>query len=451
MKTHAIQRGLDIPIAGAPEGAPVDLPVPNVVGIDPREIRGLIPRLAAREGDSVKRGEPILYHKFDHDLYVPAPVSGTVKEVRRGRRRVIEAFVIEPDGKDEVVEHRRWSMSDLSGISAEDAVSELKARGGLPLLRTRPVDHLPDASERPSHVLIAGTETGPAQAGPSALLSGDDAEALQAAVHVLGAISQGKVYLTVPGSGAPAPLQGLSGVDTHAFSGPHPSGDPAVQVSYLCPPGPGDKVWYLTAWDAAVLGRLFLDGVFDSRRVYGVAGVGVTQPRFVRSVLGAPVAHLAGETREGPLRWIRGSVLTGATVGAEGFGGWFSRTIHVLPDEVERTLMGWANPANGMWSFHKAFLKAFSGASAVDMRPGLYGGHRAIVPTGMHDQVVATPHIHPVFLFRSLIAGDLEGSIDLGMLDISMEEAALMSFICPAKIDYDVVLRDTLDLYAKEA
>lgn len=451
MTVHEIQRGLDIPIAGAASGAPVDLPRPATVAIDPRELLGFIPRLAAREGDVVQRGQPVMYHKFDHDLVVVSPTAGTVKEIQRGHRRVIEAFVLEPAAEDSAVQHKAWSLSELASISRDAALSQLKAGGGLALMRTRPLDHVPNAAEAPQAIVISATESGPLQAGPDVLLSPADHDALQAAIHVFKALTDGEVFLTLPKEGQAPGTDGLSGVTTATFGGPHPSGDPAVQVNTLCPPSGGRKVWYVKAWDAAVIGRLFLDGTYDGTRVYGAVGTAAATPRFVRTIQGAPVAHVVGETRGEHVRWINGSILTGRRTSSAGFAGTFARTVHVLPDEVERTILGWANPFNGMWSFHKAFLKAFGGAAPSDLRPGLYGGHRAIVPTGIHDQVIASPDIHPTFLFKSIMAGDLEGSIELGMLDLSMEEAALLSYICPSKIDYDVILREGLELYAKEA
>jgi Na+-transporting NADH:ubiquinone oxidoreductase subunit A len=104
------------------------------------------------------------------------------------------------------------------------------------------------------------------------------------------------------------------------------------------------------------------------------------------------------------------------------------------------------------WSFYRVYLSGFMKSDKTyDLRPGLYGGHRSIVPTGHYRDVVATPDIVPSYLFKAIISGDLERSIELGMLDITEEEAALCSYICPSKTDFDVILRDGLDVYAKEA
>lgn len=450
MGHHHLKHGLDIPIAGGASGAPVDMMSPPTVGIDPRELRGFIPRLDAREGDRVKRGQKVFHHKFNERLAVVAPVSGTVKAVNRGKRRVITSFVITPDG-DDVVQHRTWSATELASISRDDALGQMLDGGVFPLLRTRPLDHVADPDDTPQAILICGTATGPLEGDAAVLMSADDNEALQAGVNVLAALTDGTVHLSTTKGASHAAFEGLTGVTTHEFSGPHPSGDPAVQISMIDAPRAGQKVWYLHAWDAVLIGRLFLTGQYDGTRTYAAVGAALSTPRFVRTVQGAPASWVAGDTSANDVRWIRGTVLTGATIAADEPAGFYTRVVHALPEAVDRYMFGWAMPALSRWSFHKAFLKAWGGGDKTyDLRPGIYGGHRAIVPVGYYNDVVATPDIVPDFLFKAIIAGDLERSIKLGMLDISEEEAALCSYICPSKIDFDVILREGLENYAKE-
>lgn len=450
MAHHPIRNGLDIPIAGAASGAPVALPLPGAVCVDPRDVPGFVARLAVREGDVVSAGQPLLYDKFHPDVQLVAPVAGKVTAIRRGERRVVEGVVLAPEG-DGVTQHKAWTLAELAGISAADARAQAQKGGAWAFLRSRPFDRLVPADLVPQAVLIAGTETGPLQPGADVLLSADDKDALQAAVYVLKAISAGPVYVTSrEGSSHPA-LQGLQGCEAHTFSGPHPSGDPTVQVNHLCPPSGAGRVVYLRAWDAAVLGRLFLTGRYDGQRTYAVVGAGAKSPRFVRTVQGAPLASAVGATEPGA-RWISGSVLTGQATTAEGFFGLSTRAVHLLPEHVERKLLGWAAPALGTWSSYRAFLKGLTGASEpVDLRPGLFGGVRTIIPIGAYERVIATPDIEPTFLFKILYAGDLEAGVKYGMLDLSIEEAALCSFVCPGKLDLDIVLRESLTAYMKEA
>jgi Na+-transporting NADH:ubiquinone oxidoreductase subunit A len=427
----------------------IQLDAPESVALDPQEISGFIPRLLAKEGDAVKRGSPILYHKTHPEIRLVAPVAGRLKEVRRGLRRVITDVVFEADG-DDVVAFKGWSLQQLEGIQRSEARDQLCEGGLWPVLRTRPLDRMPEPTAVPQSIFICGMDSGPLQPGPDELLGDSDRDALQAAVHVLSSLTDGKVHVTHARKGIPKALQ-VEGVEFHSFDGPHPAGDAGVQINLIDPPRGAEKVWYVSAWDALLIGRLFLGGVFPNERIYAAVGAGVATPRLVRTLLGAPLSHIVGDANSGENRWIRGSVLTGTAVDSDRWGGWFARAVHVLPDVVEQRFMGWAMPALGEFSVHRAFLSGFnSSPKAQDLRPAVGGGRRAIVHDAWYERVVATPDIMPAFLFRSIMSGDLEESIQLGLLDITREEAALCSYICPSKVDFGVVLHEALENYVRE-
>lgn len=446
MSAHRIKRGLDIPIKGVAEGEIVPLEAPATVAYSPTEFRGITPRLDAREGAEVKAGEPLFHAKKIPEMRFLSPVAGRVVEVRRGYRRVITDVVVERTGDAEasLPVHEPGALKSIGRDAARDG---LLAGGLWPHLRTRPLDNVADPAVTPQAILIGAMETGPLQPGPDVLLSADDAEFVQAGARVLKALTDGPVHLAVEeGSSHPA-LSGVEGVERHTFRGPHPAGDPALQVNLVQPPVGQGQVWYLRAWEAALIGRLFLEGRFPTERVYAAVGAGTPRPRYVRTLLGAPLAQIVDGTTEGENRWIRGSVLTGEQVESDRWASFYARAVHLLPEEVQREFLGWALPQIGRWSAHRAFL---SGGGRRDLRPALRGGHRALVPVEMYRKVVATPDIDAVYLFKSVIAGDLEESIKLGMLDLTREEAALLTFVCPSKIEYDVLLDEGLQRYEKE-
>lgn len=451
MSDHVVKRGLDIPIQGQASGAPVPLEPPSTVAWSPTELRGINPRLAAREGDEVKVGTPLFYHKADPRIVFLSPVAGRVAEIRRGARRVITDVVVERTG-DEAVSLPTLERAGLAGTNREQVVEALCASGMWGAIRQRPLDTVADPSVDPQAIFVVATESGPLQPGPDVLLAPEDAEPLQLAIDALRKLTTGKVYLTESAEQSHPALARLEGVERHRFSGPHPSGDPAVQVNLVEPLLGGRTSWYIRAWDAVALGRTLLTGRFHAERIYAAVGTGVKRPRYVRTLLGAPLEHIVGETVPGTMRWIRGSVLTGTAVEDNRWASFYARAVHVLPDEVDRELLGWALPALHRWSWHRAFLSGFTRPSrAYDLRPGLFGGKRAMVPVGYYSKVVATPDIVPDALFKSIIAGDLEESITLGLLELSEEEAALCTYICPSKIEFDVLLREGLALYQKEA
>jgi len=456
MSEIVIKRGLNIPIKGGATGDVVQLPRPETVAYAPTEFRGLVAKPALKEGDAVERGTVLFFHKHDPRIVFRSPSAGRLKEIRRGARRVITDMVVETAELDAVAEMPRFTQEQLAALEPEQALEAIMGSGLWGAIKTRPLSKMPLAEDLPQSILIGGWETGPLQPDADVLLSEDDRAAMQAAITVLGRLA--KVHLGVRRGPKHPAFIGLEGVEVHEFSGPHPAGDPALQVNLVDPPRGANKVWILRAWDAALLGRALLDGEFEGSRVYAAVGAGVKSPRFVRTLLGAPLADIAGEVTDGDHRWLRGSVLTGEAVDAGRWASFIARAVHVLPEEVPRAVLGWALPMLGSWSVYRAFLSGFfprvgtdDRDQTVDLRPGLWGGVRAIIPVDAYRRVVATPDIMPEFLFKSMVSGDIEESIQLGLLDLTEEEAALCTYICPSKMEFDVLLRTELDRYDREA
>ena len=132
MSVHQIKRGLDIPIAGAANGAAVEIPTPATVAYAPTEFRGVVPKLAKREGDAVKAGEPLFFDKYSPEMVFLSPASGVVKEIRRGRRRVITHIIVEVAGEESIA-FTQHSQADLEAMSEEAARALLLATSGVPV------------------------------------------------------------------------------------------------------------------------------------------------------------------------------------------------------------------------------------------------------------------------------------------------------------------------------
>jgi len=58
--------------------------------------------------------------------------------------------------------------------------------------------------------------------------------------------------------------------------------------------------------------------------------------------------------------------------------------------------------------------------------------------------------ILPTQLLRSLIVGDTEEAQKLGALELSEEDLALCTFVCPGKYEYGSILRENLTTIEKE-
>ena len=106
MATVRLKKGFDIHLLGAiSDNALAATGQPQSVAVVPDDFHGIIPRMEKKEGEHVIAGEPLYHDKNYEAIKVVAPVSGTVKEVRRGERRHIDAIVIIPDGGADTVAH----------------------------------------------------------------------------------------------------------------------------------------------------------------------------------------------------------------------------------------------------------------------------------------------------------------------------------------------------------
>ena len=77
------------------------------------------------------------------------------------------------------------------------------------------------------------------------------------------------------------------------------------------------------------------------------------------------------------------------------------------------------------------------------------GSHRTIVPIGSYEEVMPLD-IQATFLARALLSNDVERAEELGVLELSEEDVALMTYSCPGKNDFGLALREMLMRIEKE-
>ena len=92
-----IRRGLDIPLAGAPEQTIAREFSPRHVALLGADYVGMKPTMAVVEGDTVAKGQAIFTDKKCEGVVYTAPASGRVTAINRGARRVFQSLVIEVD------------------------------------------------------------------------------------------------------------------------------------------------------------------------------------------------------------------------------------------------------------------------------------------------------------------------------------------------------------------
>ncbi|HCM9287514.1 MULTISPECIES: Na(+)-translocating NADH-quinone reductase subunit A [Enterobacter cloacae complex] len=443
-----IRKGLDLPISGVPEQHVTTGASIHHVAIVGDDYVGMRPAMLVKEGDRVIKGQALFEDKKNPGVMFTAPASGTVVAIHRGERRVLQSVVIQIEG-DEKREFARFDAADLATLSHDAVQTQLLESGLWTALRTRPYSKTPVPGTVPAAIFVTAIDTNPLSADPQPLILAER-KAFDAGLTVLTRLTPGKVHVC-QASGGKLGGHPQGQVAFNEFSGPHPAGLVGTHIHFLEPVSLTKQVWHLNYQDVIAIGKLFTTGELCAERIIAIGGPQATQPRLVRTLLGADLtALLAGETKEGENRIISGSVLSGRhATGPMAWLGRFHLQVSVVLEGREKELFGWVLPGAEKYSVTRTTLGHFLRRKLFNFSTSTNGGERAMVPIGNYERVMPLD-ILPTVLLRDLLAGDTDGAQALGCLELDEEDLALCTYVCPGKYEYGPVLREVLTRIEQE-
>ena len=449
-QTFVLKKGLNIPIEGEAELRVSKTIAPGIVAVQPTDFKGFLPRLLVKEGDPVLCGSPVLADKKNADILLTSPVSGTVKEIVRGEKRKLLAVLIESDGKRQCVD---FGVKDAATLDAAQVRTALLESGLWPWLVQRPYGILADPDVRPRDIFVSTFSTAPL-AADSTFCFGSEIAAIQAGVCALSKLTDGKVYVGLDGNGLSA-FAGLKHCELNSFRGPHPTGNVGVQISHIAPIRKEDTVWTVSMAGLAAIGKLFTTGKYNVRRKVAVTGPMAIQPSYVDALPGTPMKDLAaffGNTPAEELRIVSGDALSGKTVGAAGYLGFFDNQVTILKEGTEPELLGWINPirAHQFSADRSYFSWLMPKSKKYAMDTNLHGGARAFLMNDGYYGRVLPMDLFPVFLAKACLAGDIEKMEKFGIYEVLPEDLATCEFVDPSKNNIQAMIEQGIDLMLKE-
>jgi Na+-transporting NADH:ubiquinone oxidoreductase subunit A len=436
-----IKKGLDIPLAGAPEqritpGA--DVTSVALLGPDTHDLK---PGMLVREGDRVKLGQPLYMDKDNPGVNFTSPGSGVVAKVNRGERRVLQSVVIKLEG-DEAESFASYDPNELAGLDAQAVRDNLLASGLWTALRTRPFSKIPAPDGEARALFVTAIDTNPLAADPSVIIK-TDPDAFRRGLTLLAKLVHGPVYIcTAPNADCECPNEEPF---RHAtFSGKHPAGLVGTHIHFLDPVSEDKVVWHIGYQDVMAVGKLFTTGKLPVERIVSLGGPMVREPRLLKTRLGAHTSELiAGELVKGNVRVISGSVLSGhRAAGWAAYLGRYDNQVSVLADGKPREFLAFMRPGFGKFSAARAYTGKLLG-KALDFTTSQNGSPRAMVSIGSFEQVMPLD-ILPTPLLKALIVRDTDSAQMLGCLELDEEDLALCSFVCNGKYEYGPHLRKNL-------
>lgn len=444
-----LKKGFNINLAGKAEKKISTNPLPQTYAVKPSDFHDVLrPKALVNVGDPVKAGTPVLIDKLKENIMFASPVSGEVAAVNRGEKRKLLEIVILADNKNEYETFPSYSISEIMTLSKEVALEAMLVSGVWPNLIQRPFGVIADPKDTPKSIFISAFDTHPLAPDYDFLLKGQE-KYFQAGLDILKKFTSGQIYLNINSESEVSPVfSKAEGVKISSFAGPHPAGNVGVQIHKLDPISKGDIVWAINPLGVVQIGKLFLEGIYDSSKIFALAGSEVNAPQYYRTYAGGCIENIVeNNVTDGDLRFISGNALTGQKISRNGYIGFYDHLVTVLPEGGKFEFLGWIRPIANRVSFHRAIgLFSFLNPNReYRLDTNNRGEARPFVQTGIFEKV--TPmDILPTYLLKAILVEDYDEMEALGIYEVVEEDLALCEFVDVSKHEVQEILRRGINL-----
>lgn len=449
-----IEKGLNIPI----EGAPVGMTLSSLPFHESNQKLALHLgyfdtkfHLLAKVGDRVKKGEAIAWDKSFPLRKFVAPAGGVISEIRRGLKRALTYVIIDKDAEEAV---HRLAPFDLSSSSVADLIKRMGEGGILAKVRKRPFDTLADPEKLPDAIFIKALESAPFVPPAEMQVKGHERH-FQKGLDALNRIAPEKVHLIYRMGTTCKAFNKAENVIPHTAEGPHPIANSSLHIQKISPIfSHEDTIWALNAHDVVCLGYLLNEGEVFFNRIVSVAGPGVLPGRSGYFLLreGYPLAPLLqNRINNESIRFISGDPLMGHQVQPGDFLGFSDCVLTCIPENTEREFLHFFRGGSDKYSFSRAYL---SGHFNLENRTypfttSLHGEHRPFIDSTQMDKVQPLD-ISAMHLVKALLAEDYESAAELGLLEVAPEDFALPTFVDPSKVEMVEIVRKGIRRYLED-
>ena len=445
--TIKLSKGLDIKIDGKAVEKTVKIQPSGVIEIKPDHFHGITPKITVKEGEAIKAGTPLFYNKNYESMKFVSPVSGSIREIKRGERRKVMSILIDVNSQ---LEFLQFGVKKTSSLTADEIKSTLLNSGLWVYIKQRPYDTIANPDRTPKAIFISGFDSAPLAPDYEYVMK-DKMNDFQAGLDVLSKLTTGKIHIGL--KSANSIFATAKGVETTIFTGVHPAGNAGVQINKVNPINKGEVVWTINPQDVVIMGRLFSKGVVDMTKTIALTGPEVENPQYFETIAGNSITDIIkGNLKKTsyPLRYVSGNLLTGIQISENGFLTPYASQISVIDDGGEtHELFGWAMPRLNKFSASNMFFTKLLPRKKFKYDARLLGGPRAIIMSGEWDKVFPMD-ILPEQLIKAMIAKNIDRMENLGAYEVAPEDFALCEFVDTSKLPLQAIVREALDFLKNE-
>ena len=445
--TIKISKGLDLKIDGKAIEKISKIQPSRVIEIIPDHFHGITPKVTVKEGEAIKAGTPLFYNKNYESMKFVSPVSGSIREIKRGERRKVMSILIDVNSQPEFLQ---FGVKKTSSLTADEIKSTLLNSGLWVYIKQRPYDTIANPDRTPKAIFISGFDSAPLAPDYEYVMK-DKMNDFQAGLDVLSKLTTGKIHIGL--KSANSIFATAKGVETTIFTGVHPAGNAGVQINKVNPINKGEVVWTINPQDVVIMGRLFSKGVVDMTKTIALTGPEVENPQYFETIAGNSITDIVkGNLKKTsyPLRYVSGNLLTGIQISENGFLTPYASQISVIDDGGEtHELFGWAMPRLNKFSASNMFFTKLLPRKKFKYDARLLGGPRAIIMSGEWDKVFPMD-ILPEQLIKAMIAKNIDRMENLGAYEVAPEDFALCEFVDTSKLPLQAIVREALDFLKNE-
>jgi len=449
-KTVKLRKGLNIPLLGEAEKVKKTVDQADVFAIKPPDFHGVMPKLDLKAGAKIKAGDVIFHNKYVENIKFCSPVSGEVTEIVRGAKRKILEIRITADS---TIDFKDLGVKDPNSMSGDEVKTHMMNSGLWPFVKQRPIDIIADPTHTPKAIFISAFDSAPIAPDYDFILHGEE-ENFQAGIDVLKNLTSGVVHLNVNGIGSPDKVfTGAKGVQINKIYGKHPAGNVGTQIHHIDPINKGEYIWTVNAQDVAIIGKVFRTGQFDLSKIIALTGSEVKNPKYFKTTIGSSVKNILNDAiSTDNVRVVSGNVLTGDKISDDGFLGYYSNQITVIPEGNQPKFSfteGWLSLGLKKFSISRTYFSWLMPNKKKRLDTNLNGEIRSFVVTGEMEKVFPFD-IYPMQLIKSIMYEDLDEMEMLGIYEVAPEDFALCEFVCTSKINIQDKIRQGLDKVQEE-
>lgn len=445
--------GYQFNIAYAPNSSVSTLAEPTLVALSPKGIAGLKPRVITKLGEQVKMGQELAHHKPDEKIRLLSPAGGTIKEIRYGARRVLQAIVIEvASGEEPEVNFGALDEAALAELSVNDCREKLldlglwTRFGNFPNKKRVPLAS--DANIEAIHVASFYSE--PHMPESRLVFEGNLKEAVFA-LKFLGKLAP--VYLhSVAETSQLLSCEAVDLAGNDVVSSRYPEANAGVQAWRM---GKQPSMGSVLGVDPSLLvdiGYALLHGRLKKKKVYAIAGNSVRTPTHCIARIGISVEDLVKtETLKDPttqsVRYIGGGLLQGDLLSRNDYLAPSRNAVQVMAEDRERIPFAFFRPGFGKLSAMRTWAGGFNQSAKKNATTSNNGEERACIQCGECIKICPV-NLFPNLIMKASLAGDIERMEALSIADCV--DCGLCTFVCPSKIEMGRDIENGKLLIAKE-